>query len=251
MNVASLTSKSAITQIKSREKTIGAITPFSSLDYPGYLSAVIFFQGCPWRCRYCYNTELWDTQKAKYSWLEAKRFLEERCGLLEAVVFSGGEPTTQFNLEFMMEEVKQMGFKVALHTAGMYPQKLASVLKYCDWVAMDIKAPFYEYEKITRVRRSGVAVRQSVHEILASGCDYEFRTTWHTSLLSVQDIKDISDDLRIIGVKNYVLQAFSEKPGVRLMKQRSDWSHYCLPHLIDYLQSSFEKFSVREERLVA
>ena len=31
------------------ELKIAAITPYTSIDYPGCFSAVAFIQGCPWR----------------------------------------------------------------------------------------------------------------------------------------------------------------------------------------------------------
>ena len=40
------------------ELKIAAITPYTSIDYPGCFSAVAFIQGCPWRCRYCHNPHM-------------------------------------------------------------------------------------------------------------------------------------------------------------------------------------------------
>lgn len=37
---------------------VGGITPFTTIDFPGRLAAVIFCQGCPWRCQYCHNRHL-------------------------------------------------------------------------------------------------------------------------------------------------------------------------------------------------
>ena len=40
------------------ELKVGGVTPFSATDYPGKLAAVVFVQGCPWRCGYCHNPHL-------------------------------------------------------------------------------------------------------------------------------------------------------------------------------------------------
>ena len=76
---------------------IAAITPYTSIDYPGYFSAVAFIQGCPWRCRYCHNPHMqpreFPPQYLHSSWEELIALLKRRQGLLDAVVFSGGEPT--------------------------------------------------------------------------------------------------------------------------------------------------------------
>src|SRR5450759_6030856 len=37
---------------------IGGLTPLSLSDWPGQLAAVVFCQGCPWRCGYCHNPHL-------------------------------------------------------------------------------------------------------------------------------------------------------------------------------------------------
>jgi pyruvate formate lyase activating enzyme len=51
-------------------------------------------------------------------------FLQSRQGLLDGVVFSGGEPTLQAALPAALAEVRAMGFATALHTGGMYPERL-------------------------------------------------------------------------------------------------------------------------------
>jgi len=67
---------------------IGGLTRFSTLDYPGHFAAVIFCQGCPWRCAYCHNPHL-QTAKTDSAlhWHTVVEWLAERQGLLEAVVF--------------------------------------------------------------------------------------------------------------------------------------------------------------------
>ena len=37
---------------------VGGFVPFTSTDYPDALAAVVFCQGCPWRCGYCHNPHL-------------------------------------------------------------------------------------------------------------------------------------------------------------------------------------------------
>lgn len=90
---------------------IGGLTPFTTIDFPGKLAAVIFCQGCPWRCGYCHNRHLLDAgQPGTVPWHEVIRFLEQRRGLLDAVVFSGGEPTLQTRLPDAVAAVRRMGF---------------------------------------------------------------------------------------------------------------------------------------------
>lgn len=58
--------------------------------------------------------------------------LRRRIGLIDAVVFSGGEATTDPALGEAMLEVRAFGFKVGLHSAGTYPQRLADLLPLVD-----------------------------------------------------------------------------------------------------------------------
>jgi pyruvate formate lyase activating enzyme len=149
---------------------VGGLTRCSASDYPGKLAAVVFCQGCAWRCGYCHNPELQPARgRAEIPWRDVMSFLERRRGLLDAVVFSGGEPTLQAGLAAAMREVKALGFLVGLHTAGIVPRRLAEVLPLADWVAMDAKARFDEHERVTRVRGSGARARRSAELIRASG----------------------------------------------------------------------------------
>ena len=156
---------------------VGGLTRLSAADYPGKLAAVVYCQGCAWRCGYCHNPELQPARGAhEIAWAEVVSFLERRRGLLDAVVFSGGEPTLQRALRDAMQAVKAMGFLVGLHTAGIVPRRLAQVLPLVDWVAMDAKAYFGDHERVTRVRGSARAAQRSLDLILASGVEREVHT---------------------------------------------------------------------------
>lgn len=171
---------------------IGGLTPCTTIDYPGELAAVVFCQGCPWRCSYCHNQHLRETDDgAAISWDSLIGFLEKRRGLLDAVVFSGGEPTMQPDIVEAVQAVKQMGFKVGLHTAGPYPRVLHELLPYLDWVGMDIKAPFEDYELITACPDSGKAAEMSAAMIRVSGIPHQFRTTVHPLLNEEQRMEHL------------------------------------------------------------
>lgn len=186
---------------------VGGFTPLTTIDYPDHLSAVVFCQGCPWRCRYCQNGHLLERKRTpKVAWNEILRFLERRRGLLDAVVFSGGEPTLQKNLVIAVRQVRELGYGVALHTAGSYPNRLATILPYLDWVGIDIKGPFENYERITGVSGSGNRARESLQALLASGIDYEVRTTVHPELLSAESLSRLIKLLKELGVRRHVLQ---------------------------------------------
>ena len=188
---------------------VGGYTPLSLSDWPGQLAAVVFCQGCPWRCGYCHNPNLIPPRGAtSLEWDDVLTFLERRRGLLDAVVFSGGEPTLQAGITRALQQVKALGFKLGLHTAGAYPRRLAELLPAVDWVAMDIKASFADYATTTGVADSGTPALESVRLILASGIAYEFRTTVHPDLLPAAALPALARSLAQIGVRNYALQEF-------------------------------------------
>jgi pyruvate formate lyase activating enzyme len=156
---------------------VGGLTRCSAIDYPGKLAAVVFCQGCAWRCAHCHNPELQPMRgREEMDWTQVRAFLGRRRGLLDAVVFSGGEPTLQHGLYAAMRQAKAMGYCIGLHTAGIVPRRLAEVLPLVDWVAMDVKAKFDEHESVTRVRGSAARALQSRDLILRSGVACELHT---------------------------------------------------------------------------
>jgi pyruvate formate lyase activating enzyme len=188
---------------------VGGLTRLSATDFPGRLAAVVFCQGCAWRCGYCHNPHLLPARgKEELPWARVVSFLERRRGLLDAVVFSGGEPTLQPSLRQAMGEVKGMGYLIGLHTAGIVPRRLAEVLPLLDWVGMDVKAPFEEHERVTGKRGSASRARASRELIRASGVACEFHTVAADSVSSFALVADRVDKHSIarlvVGVKRQV-----------------------------------------------
>ena len=191
---------------------VGGFVPFSTTDFPGKLAAVVFVQGCPWRCAYCHNPHLQARLDASPTpWDQVHDTLKRRIGLLDAVVFSGGEPTLDPALEEAVRTVRALGFQIGLHTAGIYPRRLAEVLPLVDWVGLDVKAPFADYEKITGIPGSGGQALECAQMILASGIAHEFRTTVHPDLISENELLSLATALSGMGVQHYALQLFRKE----------------------------------------
>ena len=223
---------------------ICGLTPYSTTDYPGCFSAVVFCQGCPWRCRYCHNPHLLPAgTPPAMAWDEVMDFLGRRRGLLDAVVFSGGEPTLQDGLGEAARAVKALGFKAGLHTAGMYPERLRELLPLFNWVGMDIKAPFADYEQITGVAGSGAKARNSARWILDSGVDYEFRTTVHSALLSRDALAALGRELAAMGAQHYVLQEFRQQGCDQPLPLNVP--DYLRCGTVERMSRQFRRFSVR------
>ena len=193
---------------------IGGLTPLTSVDYPGELAAVIYCRGCPWRCPYCHNAELQNPDgPSQPTWPEVLNFLERRRGLLDAVVFSGGEPTAQRALAAAMAEVRAMGLKVGLHTGGPYPERLARLLPLVDWVGLDIKALPEDYPRVTGAAGSGERAWESLRLLLDAGVDLEVRTTPMPGLDDPAYLERLSERLAETGVGCWALQQCREVGG--------------------------------------
>ncbi len=225
---------------------IGGLVPLSTTDYPDHLSAVVFCQGCPWRCAYCHNPHLLPRRGgSEIRWTDVLAFLERRRGLLDAVVFSGGEPTLQPALPAAIQAVKSMGFEVALHTAGIHPPRLAQVLPLVDWVGMDVKTEFHDYAALTGVPGSGERARRSMDLILTSGVAHEFRTTVHPALLPPAALDRLAHTLAASGVRQYALQEFRSHGcgDPALLNDRK--TRYLDAALQREFASRFKTFSIR------
>lgn len=184
---------------------IGGIQKFSLLDYPDKISAIVFTQGCNFRCGYCHNPELL-VIKEKPDNSGFFEFLKNRKGKLDGVVITGGEPCLQADLHDFIKQIRKMGFCVKLDTNGSMPDALKQVIFDVDYVAMDIKAPVEKYGEITKVNVNLDKIKESIKLIMESGVDYEFRTTVIKSQLNLKDFENIGKLIK--GAKRYYLQKF-------------------------------------------
>ena len=201
---------------------IGGLIKFTLIDYPGHVAAVVFTQGCNFRCRYCHNPELVYPHLLQESMPkdDVLSFLRKRKGTLEGVVITGGEPTLHLGLIDFMAEIKALGYKIKLDTNGTKPEVLQKAIErqLVDFVAMDLKAPLEKYSLITGVEFDPKIIQKSMDMIVASGLPYEFRTTYDKEVLTDEDIQAISDSVQ---GKNYRVQeclpVAKEKAALKVM----------------------------------
>ena len=231
-----------------RSLHIGGVTPFTNIDFPGRLAMVVFVQGCPWRCGYCHNPHLQSRVAAgedSPEWAHVLELLARRRGLLDAVVFSGGEPTVDAGLATALADVRRLGFETGLHTAGIYPGRLVRVLGGLDWIGFDIKAPLGRpavFDRVTGVAGSVEAVRESAQIVLRSGVSCEFRTTAHPELLRDEDLLDLAGQLASMGATTYALQVARPTAAATLEAVGAD---YPAPATLSRLAELFPDFTLR------
>lgn len=188
---------------------IGGLQKSSLIDYPGKISAVIFTQGCNFRCPYCHNPELVSiTGASALALAPVIEFLKSRKGKLDGVVISGGEPTLHKDLPMFIEQIKELGFCVKLDTNGTNPEMLEELINehLIDYVAMDIKAPIEKYSEVVCSEVNTENILKSIDILIKSNIEYEFRTTVINSQLSIEDFEKIGKIIKYS--EKYYLQRF-------------------------------------------
>ena len=187
---------------------VAGLTPMTTVDFPDRLAAVVFCQGCPLRCRYCHNPELLPRKSEQLiPWPEILDFLRQRQGLIDALVFSGGEPTQQRALPQAIAEARALGYEIGLHTAGVYPQRLKQLLPLLDWVGLDIKALPDNYPRLTGMPASGDLAWRSAEMLIASGIPHELRTTYHPALMEISEKEALQSKIEALYPKQHRWQA--------------------------------------------
>ena len=188
---------------------IGGFVPFTTIDYPGKLAAVLFLRGCPLRCAYCSNRHLLNVGDGEYDTAKVLEWLHGRIGKLEAVVFSGGEALMQGDalIEYM-RRVRDMGFAIGLHTNGFYPEMLQRAASVVDWIGLDFKATHESYGRLTGNDIAYERMMKSLDTWIATGRGMEVRITCDPRFISKADVDDITTLLAARGVKNIAIQKY-------------------------------------------
>lgn len=196
---------------------IGGVTPLSTIDFPGHLAAVVYTQGCNFRCLYCHNMRLVECKERPFTQEEVSTFLQTRGRLIDGIVITGGEPTLQNDLPDFCRMLKEMGFAVKLDTNGTNPLMLKLLIekKLIDYIAMDIKSPWEKYQEIIQTDFPVNIVKDAFYLIKSSGLPCEFRTTVHSALISLEDLGKI---VHLVGPEHpFYVQIAKETPQYKVV----------------------------------
>lgn len=129
---------------------IHQLESFGSVDGPG-VRFIIFFAGCPLRCKYCHNPDTWNMMKGKQytadELLDEAITCREYWGTKGGITVSGGEPLAQ--IDFLLElftKAKERGINTCIDTAGgpftregEWFEKFKQLMNVTDVLLMDIK----------------------------------------------------------------------------------------------------------------
>ena len=195
---------------------IAGIQKLTLLDYPGFVACTVFMYGCNFRCPFCHNAELVVGSGENLSFSEDSfwELLENRRGILEGVVISGGEPLLQPDLAAFLSEIKEKGYLVKLDTYGSFPDRLKRLTdeKLIDFVAMDVKNSPEKYALTAGTPVDTVRIGQSIALLLEKNIPYEFRTTAVKELHTAADFTKIGRWIQ--GAEQYYIQCFRDSENL-------------------------------------
>jgi len=126
------------------EGYVHSVETCGTVDGPG-IRYVIFFQGCPLRCKFCHNPDTWKMYEGKKC--TAKEVVDDilrykyfiRSG---GVTISGGEPLLQADFASeILKECRKHGIHTAIDTSGAVPlSKCRHAVDEADLILLDIKS---------------------------------------------------------------------------------------------------------------
>lgn len=254
---------------------ISGLQKVTLLDYPGHIACTIFFGRCNLRCPFCHNMELVTNPEhfPTFTIEEILAFLKERKGRLNGVAITGGEPLLNKDIAELLKPIKELGYPIKLDTNGFFPEMIEKLIdeKLVDMFAMDIKAGWKNYLKVSGVDSSPVVADDSgaSHSCEASGAsrrgencgpawqekvkksilllinkanEYEFRTTCVKGLHTEEDFYEIKEMIK--GAKKYFLQNYKAAPDMKELPFKP-FSREELESFLNIVRDSVENASIR------
>ncbi|MDD5472739.1 MAG: anaerobic ribonucleoside-triphosphate reductase activating protein [Candidatus Methanoperedens sp.] len=169
----------------------GGMISISTIDWYGRSVSVIFFNNCPFRCVYCQNYRLLDAINP-IDIKEVEKKIVDVKDFVSGVVFSGGEPTLQYEaLEHLTRFTKEHGLLVGIETNGYYPERLKRLIgkKLVDKIFLDIKAPLDDAQTYCMITGGiGEAAGRTHESLKLRGVPIEVRTTVFRSFADIPKI---------------------------------------------------------------
>ncbi len=227
---------------------IGSYQKCSLVDYPGKMAAVIYTQGCNWRCPYCHNRSLVIPSRFQPAVPEEDVFthLQERRAELQAVVVTGGEPTVHADLPAFVRRARSLGYAIKLDTNGSRPAMLATLFNegLLDFVALDVKGPLAHYSRFAGHPVDPGMIELSIQLVRTSGIEYELRTTLVGGLHADDDLKALAP--LVTGARRFAVQNYRQPPvGTKNYEAYEPASRELFHTAGELLRDHVEEFIVR------
>jgi pyruvate formate lyase activating enzyme len=224
--------------------TIAATISGTRSDWPGKRAVSIVIGGCNLACPYCFDPEHASTHGSPTTLAELVGRVATRPVIPEALVVTGGEPTTASNLVELLRALKALDIPTKLDTNGTNAEMLRTILadNLVDYVALDVKTSFDRYDALTKSPGTWQQVARSIEILISSGVDHEMRTTCYPFAVSPSDLPSIAAHL--VGARRYVLQQFVPR------RTLDPAASSAIPHPADELRRAALRCSVHVPTMV-
>ena len=173
-------------------------------------TTILFLGDCNMRCPYCNQKSLVLNSNSvpDIPYESIREFLMGNRKWIDGVVISGGEPSINPSLTFLLQDLKRMGFLTKILTNGTNEPLLRKLIisKLIDLISIDIKAPINEikYKEVSKVNVDIRNLKNLLTFLKTSSFNYEISVTPHPSTMTEEDFEDIVDFLT--GIKKFVIR---------------------------------------------
>ena len=136
-------------------------------EVPNEISLIFNISGCPYKCKGCHSTYLWE-YKGNYLSKDIDSIFNEYLGMFSCVCFMGGD-TNLIELKELLKLCKSKGLKTCIYTGTDDISIFKDCMKYLDY----IKYGSYKEElKCDNNIFYGVKLATSNQKMLKKGIDY-------------------------------------------------------------------------------
>ena len=189
-------------------KGIASIQKNSFIDYPGRVSALLFYHSCNLRCPYCHNAKLVTSPYEEViPHEEIDKYLIKRKNFLDGIAITGGEPTLNKNLGVLIDYLKNdLGYDIKLDSNGLKPDVLKGLK--LDYLAIDFKTSFSKYNSKLGYKLDTVKEKllETFDIVRSMGDNSEIRITAAPEILTKDDVIQMAPFLK--DIKKVYLQPF-------------------------------------------
>ena len=118
-------------------------------------------------------------------------------GWVDGIVVSGGEPCLNPSIIDLLGFLRNYERDIKIHSNGSKPEVLEDIIfrNLADCVALDYKTQHSRIREVSQVDISPEAIKLSFNHVRHSEREREYHTTICPAFLSLEDLKEMAEDL--------------------------------------------------------
>jgi anaerobic ribonucleoside-triphosphate reductase activating protein len=136
-------------------------------EVPNEISLIFNISGCPYKCKGCHSTYLWE-YKGNYLSKDIDSIFNEYLGMFTCVCFMGGD-TNLIELRELLKLCKSKGLTTCIYSGTDNIKSLENCMEYLDFIK------YGSYKKELKCDNNicyGVKLATSNQKMLKKGTDY-------------------------------------------------------------------------------